>query len=165
VRVPGPHDGPLDHENQRKGALQLGQNLGEPLFIITVRCLGQKMDDHLRIHGGLEDRTLIFQLAVKLLGIGEISVMSDRDRFVAVGHEEWLAILDIGRAGRGVTGMGDRDRTLERLQCLAIKDIDDQSFVFDKMHPLPSKVAMPAASSPRCWSAYSPKYASFDASG
>ena len=93
---------------------------------------GDEVDHHLGIIGGVEDRTLIEHLLTHRLGVGEVTVVRERQDPLVGAHGEGLRVEAQRRARRGVARVPNpysRTRESQLLQAPLVKDLRDQPHI------------------------------------
>src|ERR1017187_6880168 len=95
------------------------------MFVLTTRG---KMDDGFGIRRGLEDRTLLHQVAPEGSRIREIAVMGERQATAREIGEHGLDIAPDRAAGGGIAHMPDRVRAAQiRGVAMLAENVPDQS--------------------------------------
>src|SRR6202034_2509713 len=77
--------------------------------------LDDKLGHHFGIRRGLQHRRRR-ELLTKLVGVGEVSVMREREVAQLGALEQRLRVYDDRGTGRGITGVSDREVTAEIAQ-------------------------------------------------
>src|SRR6266576_1125710 len=88
------------------------------------------MNQDLGLHRRAEDRSDILELAPQLTGVGEISIVGERDMSIAKPRYYRLRVLDRRGTGSAVASVADRDVTAET------GDVSSAEPLRDEAHPL-----------------------------
>src|SRR4051812_48333518 len=103
---------------------------------------GEQRRDQVGVGGGthpvLHYRRERLDAARDLLGVDEVAVVPERNRATRLSGpadeaERGLRVLPRRRAGGGVTAVPDRDMAGQRLEGLLVKDLGDQTEVFEDL--------------------------------
>ena len=96
--------------DQRIGAFDLLQRVGQP--VERGRAIGRRdeVDDHFGVAGRLEDRAAAVERSPQLHRVGEIAVVRDREAALGQFGEQRLDVAQRGLAGRRIADMADRRR-------------------------------------------------------
>ena len=149
----------FEEKNERIGAAHLSEGIDEPVLDGLFLRAGQQMDNHLAVHGGLEDGAALLKGAVQLPGVDQVAVVrgDPPDRALGILYQEGLRIFKLGRTGRGIPDMSDRQMARKLLQYFRIKYFRRKPHAFMADNALAIGNNNAGALSPRCCSAYSPR--------
>ena len=98
--VPGQHDDAVGPLHARK---RLCQGLFQPL----LQMGGHQMDDHLAVHGGLEDRSLLLELRPKFGRVDQVSVVGQCVVLVGMVDQKGLSVREDRGACGGIADVAD----------------------------------------------------------
>ena len=117
------------HEQERVSTLDTGERGFDRLLQSPIHMAGHQVDDDLAVHGGLEDRALLFQVPPQGDGVDQVAVVGDADRQAFVGGHEGLGIDDVRLAGGGIADMTGGQVAGKALQGTFAEDIGNQAHV------------------------------------
>ncbi len=112
----------LGEEEERVGALDLAERVGDLIGRELLRAHGDEVDDGLGVGGALEDRAARLEALAQLGVVGEVAVVGDGDRAARVVDGEGLHVLEVRAARRGVAHVADGGRAGQRREILGAED-------------------------------------------
>ena len=148
-----------DGQHQGVGALDALQRVEDLVFDLPRLGAGDEVHQHLAVRGGLEDRALVHEIGAQLDGVGEVAVVAEGQRALAVAREDRLGVGEDRAAGGGVAGVADRDVAGEPGEDRLGEDVRRRGPCrgASGRHPRRRRVTSPADSWPRCCRLYSPR--------
>src|SRR5947199_189881 len=84
---------------------------------------GQEVEDHLGVRVRLEDRAVLLHVPAERLGVGEVAVVSDRDRPARGGGRDRLRVPDVRAARRRVAHVADGAVARQATQALGTEHV------------------------------------------
>ena len=113
VRIECADHGVLGHNQIGETAMHDVQRFLELVHKRALRGAADEVHQHFGVGIGMEDRTLIFQLAAQGRAIREIAVMTQRHIAVMETEDERLDVVGAAGAGSGIAHMADRPVAFE----------------------------------------------------
>ena len=110
---------------QRVGALDLAQRVGDAILDRALRAHRDQMDDDFGVARALEDRAASLELFAQRLGVRQVAVVGDRDRAARVVDRDRLRVFQERAAGGRVAHVADGVVAAELRQLLGREDVDD----------------------------------------
>jgi len=86
-----------------------------------------EVNEHLRVRGGGEDRALRLEVGPDVVGVGEVAVVTDRERALCVVDRERLSVSEVRAASGRVPHVSDRASAGELLELLGAERILDEA--------------------------------------
>ena len=124
-------DAVLGHDDDREGAAQAREHVGDRVLDLLGRVGGDHRGDDLRVGGRAERDAALEQLVVQLERVDQVAVVRERDLAArAVGalralHR--LRVLPGVGAGGGVAHVADRELAGERAQVVLAEHLVDEA--------------------------------------
>ena len=106
-RVAHGDDGVFGQEEERVGAANPGERVGDAILDGDLFADGDEVDEDLGVGVALEDRPARFEIGAELFRVGQVSVVADGERPARIVDRERLRILDVRRTRRRVTDVPD----------------------------------------------------------
>ena len=94
---------------QRIGALDLAQRIGQPVERGRIARGRDEVDDHLGVAGRLEDRAAPDERGAQRHRVRQVAVVGDREAALGQIGEQRLDVAQRGLAGGRIADMADRD--------------------------------------------------------
>jgi len=128
VRVAEADQLALGERDDREGALE-PRHRGRDRLLERGGVVGDQRADHFGVGGRAEPHAACPELVTEGGGVREIAVVPQRDRPRRPVLDEWLRVRPVRRAGRGVTGVSDRDLAVEAAELLLVEHLRDEAHV------------------------------------
>ena len=114
-------------DEQRVGAPDLAQDVGQLLLQRSGGRAREQVKDHLRVGAGLEDGAVALHLPPQRLRVGQVAVVGDGDRAAGRGGGDGLGVSQIGAACRRVADVADGAMAGQAAQSLRAEHVGHPS--------------------------------------
>ena len=124
----------VGEEQQRIGAFDPPQGADEPVEGQILMGEGDEVDDHLRVHGRLEDGPVILQLVPNDLCVGEVPVVGYREGAFRILDDKGLGVLEGARSRGRIPHVPYGRVPLDLLQPLLVEYVGDKTHLPAHVH-------------------------------
>ena len=111
----------LRQEEQRVGALDPRERVGDAVLDGDLLARRDQVHEHLGVGVALEDRAARLELGAELVGVRQVAVVADGERAAGVVDGDRLRVLDVRAAGGRVAHVPDGDAPGSFASCSCVK--------------------------------------------
>ena len=107
--------------------LTLRQRVGDPVLDGDLLAGGDQVNEDLRVRIALKNRAARLEFGPQLFGVGEVAVVTDRERTACVVDGDGLGVLDVRATGRRIPDVADGDAARQPRELVLGERVLDQA--------------------------------------